>query len=193
MSEKTENADGSGGDGNGEHGEELTVSLERLGDFRFQVEFGEELPELLMDEPPPLGEGSGPNATRVLSAAVGNCLSASLLFCLQKSRVDAGEVHTDVTTSLTRNDRGRLRVGRTRVAIQVGFDPADRSKMDRCLEMFEDFCVVTAAVRDGIDVEVSVLDAEGTEIHRASEATPAAAAGEGAGGGETEPDGDPEG
>ena len=28
--------------------------------------------------------------------------------------------------------------------------------MTRCLELFEDFCVVSAAVRDGIDIDVSV-------------------------------------
>jgi organic hydroperoxide reductase OsmC/OhrA len=161
----------------GEVEETLTVSMERLEGFRFQVDFGEELPGLLLDEPEPLGEGTGPNATRALSAAVGNCLSASLLFCLRKSRVDVESLHTDVTTTLTRNERGRLRVGKTRVTIQADFDADQGKKMDRCLGMFEDFCVVTAAVRDGIEVEVAVLDGEGSEIHRATETTPAGGAG----------------
>jgi len=162
----------------GEVEERLTVSMERLEGFRFQVDFGEDVPGLLMDEPEPLGDGTGPNATRALSAAVGNCLSASLLFCLRKSRVDVESVHTDVTTSLTRNERGRLRVGKTRVTIQADFDADAGKKMDHCLGMFEDFCVVTAAVRDGIEVEVAVLDGEGSEIHRAAETTPAGGAGE---------------
>jgi len=38
-----------------------------------------------MDEPEPMGGNSGPNACKVLAATIGNCLTASLLFCLQKA------------------------------------------------------------------------------------------------------------
>jgi hypothetical protein len=58
-----------------------------------------------MDEPEPLGEGTGPNAARVLAAAIGNCLSASLLFCLDKARVEVSVVRTKVTGSIVRNEK----------------------------------------------------------------------------------------
>lgn len=148
------------------HESRLTVSLERTGGFQFRVDFGEGLEQLLMDEPEPVGENEGPNATRVLSAAVGNCLSASLLFCLGKSDVEPTEVMTDVTTSLTRNEDGRLRVDGADVEILLGLDEGDRGRIDRCLEVFEDYCVVTQSVREGLDVSVSVLDEEGEELHR---------------------------
>jgi len=32
----------------------------------------------------------------------------------------------------------------------------DRERMNRCLEIFEDFCLVTQSVRKGIDVQVDV-------------------------------------
>jgi len=32
----------------------------------------------------------------------------------------------------------------------------DRVRMRRCIEMFEDFCIVTQSVRKGIDVKVAV-------------------------------------
>lgn len=153
----------------------VTVSLERLEDFQFRVRFDEGMEELLMDEPEPMGDNRGPNAARVLSAAIGNCLSASLVFCLQKARVETDDVYADVTTTLSRNERGRLRVQKTEVEIlaDVPGDEDGDGKLDRCLELFEDFCVVTQAVRQGIDVEVTVVDAEGEELHRAREATPA--------------------
>lgn len=151
----------------------VTVSLERLEDFQFRVTFGEGMADLLMDEPEPLGGGEGPNASAVLSAAIGNCLSASLLFCLQKSRVDTRDVRTDVTTTVDRNERGRLRVQGTEVEILADVPEDDRAKLERCLGMFEDFCIVTQAVRHGFDVEVTVVDAGGKEMHRSSDAEPA--------------------
>jgi uncharacterized OsmC-like protein len=146
--------------------DQLTVSLELVDDYEFRVTFDEKMAELLMDEPEPLGSDRGPNAARVLSAAVGNCLSASLLFCLRKSKIEVGELHTDVTTTMTRSERGRLRVASVQVAIQAGLEPDERARLDRCLEIFEDYCVVTQSVRDGLDVEVAVLDGDGTELHR---------------------------
>ena len=48
----------------------LTMDLED--GYRFLVDFEQDgVPGLLMDEPEPLGDGSGPNAARVLAAAIG--------------------------------------------------------------------------------------------------------------------------
>ena len=158
-----------------EESKKRTVSLERLEDFQFRVTFDEDMAELLMDEPEPLGEGEGPNASTVLSAAIGNCLSASLLFCLQKSRVETRDLRADVTTTVDRNERGRLRVQGTEVEILADVPEEARGKLERCRGMFEDFCIVTQAVRHGFDVEVTVVDAKGEELHRSADAEPAEA------------------
>jgi len=136
---------------------DFTIEIEQIQDFEFRVRFDkEQFPELRMDEPPPLGQDSAPNPSRVLAAAIGNCLSASLLFCARKSRVELGPIQTKVRTQIARNDRGRLRVSRVEVEIDPHLAESERSKAARCLELFEDFCVVTQSVRDGIDVAVSV-------------------------------------
>ena len=38
--------------------------------------------------------------------------------------------------------------------------------MARCKDLFEDFCVVTASIRQGIPVEVELMDGAGTLLHR---------------------------
>ncbi|MBS7626615.1 OsmC family protein [Candidatus Bathyarchaeota archaeon] len=111
---------------------------------------------MIMDEPKPVGEGSGPNASRLLSAAVGHCLSASLLFCLAKARLNVERVETTVETSFRRNEKGRLRIGSLRAHIHLSIRREDVERLKRCLELFEDFCVVTQSVRQGIPVSVDV-------------------------------------
>lgn len=135
----------------------VDVTLELQKGYEFLVDFQREgVPHLLMDEPPPLGEGHGPSAARVLAAAVGNCLSASALFCLRKARIDVRSMRTSVRASLVRNEKGRLRIGGIQVNIELAVAPEDRPRTGRCLELFEDFCVVTQSVRSGIDVQVEV-------------------------------------
>jgi uncharacterized OsmC-like protein len=135
----------------------FALTLERLEDFQFQVTFDEpEMPSLLVDEPEPLGSGQGPNPTRLLGAAVGNCLSASLLFCLGKSRIDVESMKTRVRGSLERNDEARWRVAGLEVTIEIDVPAEKRGGVDRCLGMFEDYCIVTASVRRGIEVDLRV-------------------------------------
>lgn len=135
----------------------VDVTLDLQKGYEFLVDFQREgVPHLLMDEPPPLGEGHGPSAARVLAAAVGNCLSASALFCLRKARIDVRSMRTSVRASLVRNEKGRLRIGGIQVNIELAVAPEDRPRTGRCLELFEDFCVVTQSVRSGIDVQVEV-------------------------------------
>ena len=136
---------------------EFDLTLRRLENLKFDTEFdGEKMSNLMFDEPSPLGEDEGPNAARVLGAAVGNCLSASLLFCLGKARVAVRDMRTDVHGSVTRNERNRLRVTALDVRITAAIPPEDQARVDRCLEVFEDFCVVSGSVRKGVDINVEV-------------------------------------
>lgn len=135
----------------------LTLTL-RDG-FEFAADFDQPgVPDLVLDEPPPLGAGHGPNAARVLAAAVGNCLGASLLLCLRKARIEVKELRVSVDGSLVRNERGRLRIGELRVALHPDVPPEQVERMGRCLDIFEDFCIVTESVRQGIDVQVTVAE-----------------------------------
>jgi uncharacterized OsmC-like protein len=135
----------------------VTVRLAR--GYEFIAEFNDvpDRPSILLDEPEPLGEGRAANAVDVLSAAVGNCLAASLAYCLRKSRLEPADLTAHVTTHITRNDKGRSRIGSIDVELvpEMAAD-ADPTRVARCEELFEDFCTVTASVRQGIPVNVSV-------------------------------------
>jgi organic hydroperoxide reductase OsmC/OhrA len=146
------------------------LELEQLGGYEFKVKFDNvAFAELLLDEPAPLGGDKGPNASRLIGAAVANCLSASLMFCLAgKFKQQLGPLHTRVHGELVRNPQNRLRIGRLDVTIQLAEGAADVQHLDRCLAQFEDFCVVTESVRHGIAVGVRVVDANGAEVFAAT-------------------------
>lgn len=135
--------------------ERIHAHLRREDGYRFRVTF-DELPgaEVWMDEPQPLGKGSGPTAAMMLSSAVGHCLTSSLLFCMEKSRSPLEGIETDVETALERNERGRWRIASIKVRIRPQAGSGDREKLNRCKALFEDFCIVTASVREGIKVDV---------------------------------------
>ena len=137
--------------------EKIHAHLRRSEGYKFEITF-DELPgaKVMMDEPAPVGKSEGPTAAMMLSSAIGHCLSSSLLFCLEKSRVKAMDVSTDVELSMTRNERGRWRVGGIKVKIKPIVAEVDREKLERCKVLFEDFCIVTASAREGIKIEVEV-------------------------------------
>jgi uncharacterized OsmC-like protein len=145
----------------------FSLSLERLQNYEFKTKFDwAHLDPIILDEPAPLGQNRGPNASRLLAAAVGNCLSASLLFCLEKAKIEVNSLKTEVTGTLRRNEKGRLRIGKLDVHITVEAHSETPQRTTRCLELFEDYCVVTASVKKGIEVNVLVTDPRGNELYR---------------------------
>lgn len=134
----------------------FSVHVEQIDGFEFRVKFDkEQFAPLLLDEPPPLGGDTAPNAVRVLAAAIGNCLSASLVFCLQRANIATSGVTADVDMEIVRNESRRLRVGKVNVTLHTNLSPNDPA-LASCLGTFEDFCLVTQSVRQGIEVAVQV-------------------------------------
>jgi len=152
----------------------FSVSLEQLEGYEFRVKFDSPVAELLLDEPAPLGGGRGPNAARLVAAAVANCLSASLVFCLKgKFRQSPGPLRAVATGRLERNARGRYRIAGIDVRITLAESADALPHLDRCGEQFEDFCIVTESIRKGIPVSVDVLDSAGRIVHRSAAREPA--------------------
>ncbi|MBL8741527.1 MAG: OsmC family protein [Myxococcales bacterium] len=135
---------------------EFTLHIDQVEGFEFRVRFDKpNHADLILDEPAPLGRDLAPNPARILAASIGDCLSASLVFCLKRRGVVVSGLRSEVKVTLVRNEKKRLRVGRVAVSIHPR-EPLPEEALRECLETFEDFCVVTQSVREGIDVSVDV-------------------------------------
>ena len=99
----------------------------------------------------------GPNPSRLLGLALLGCLSASFIFCLKKKNLTLDDLNATAELTITRNKKGFWRVMKVDVDINMEIsDPATRKRADQCKKMFEQYCVVTQAVREGINVEVNL-------------------------------------
>lgn len=144
--------------------ETVSVTITQKQDYQFLVDFGAAMPALMSDEPAPLGKGEGPAPSHMLAAAVANCLSASLLFSLQKFKQDAGGITTTASCIVDRNESKRLRIVRIDVTIQLGKEGAQFDHLDRVLSQFGEFCTVSQSVQAGIPINISVTDGKGRRL-----------------------------
>lgn len=142
----------------------ITVELKQEKDFRFAIDFGGGIPVLYGDETPPLGGGTGPTPAHLLAAAVGNCMSDSLLFAIRKFKQHPEPIQAAVTATIDRNAQNRLRVQNMGVTLTLGVAASGLAHLDRALEQFEEFCTVGQSVRQGIPVTVEVYDSEGVRL-----------------------------
>ena len=135
----------------------FSVEITREENFRFSVDFGlEGMDPFYMDEPEPVGANTGPNASKVLAAAMANCLAASLMFCLQKSRVEIEDMKATARGLLRRNEDRRWRITEINVDLYPKV-PEDKGKqLERCKEIFDDFCIVSKSIEQGIPVNIKV-------------------------------------
>jgi uncharacterized OsmC-like protein len=145
--------------------QEIRLTLRQETDYAFRIEFdGTGLDALRTDEPEPLGSDSGPNPSRLLLASVANCLCASLLFALRKYKNSPGPISAVIKAKQERNAEGRLRIPRAKVELRLAEAASEYQHLERILEQFEEFCVVTQSVRDGMQVDVQVMDSGGERL-----------------------------
>ena len=139
----------------------ITVELRQRSNYQFDIEFSEGMPQLMSDEPAPLGEGKGPSPVQMLAASVGNCLSDSLFFALAKFKQKPEPIHTTVNALVGRNAEGRMRVRHIEAEIHLGVEAGKLEHLDRALEQFQEYCTVTQSVGQGIPIHIRVMDATG--------------------------------
>jgi len=139
----------------------ITVHLQQQADYCFDIRFDDTIPVLTSDEPAPLGTGLGPSPVQLLCAAVGNCLSDSLLFAFRKFKQAPEPIQCEVQAQVGRNEQGRMRVLKMDAKLKLGVAANQLEHADRVLSQFEEFCTVTQSVGQGIPIHTRVLDVQG--------------------------------
>ena len=144
----------------------VTVELTQQHDYRFDIHFAQTIPVLTSDEPAPLGTGQGPSPVQLLCAAVGNCLSDSLLFALRKFKQAPEPLRCTVEAEVGRNAYNRLRVLRITATLRLGVPAARLEHLDRVLAQFEAYCTVTQSISQSIPVTLQVFDSTGMQLRQ---------------------------
>lgn len=140
----------------------LTIELRLLENFLFEIDFGE-FGNIMTDESPPVGGGEGPEPSMMLAASVANCLAASLLFALRKYKSDPAGLRATVDIVTERVEK-YLRITGLQVKLHLESTRDELPGLDKALAQFENFCVVTQSVRQGIPTSVEVFDVSGNQL-----------------------------
>jgi len=138
----------------------LEINLKRKEKYKFEVDFGKDtIPTLMLDElkEVPGGEETGPTASMLLGAAVGNCLSASLIFCLEKKRIPLTDIKAKVILKRQRNEKGFWRILEINVELYPQTLLNNVENYERCLEIFRNYCIVSSSIVSGIPINVDVI------------------------------------
>jgi len=136
------------------------ISVEWLEDLTFKLNFeNPALSEIFIDETHDVEspEAVGPDPSKLLLAAVMGCLNVSFAFCLKKARVPLQGMKAIGELTSVRNEKGFWRVSK----IDIDLTPEIRiekgiPRMEKCMEIFHDYCTITQSVRQGIPVNVTI-------------------------------------
>ena len=139
----------------------VEVALQQQENYRFLAQYEGDTPDLLTDEPAPLGGNQGPSPAQLLVTALGNCLSDSLVFALGKFHQPNDGIRTEAVGHLGRNDDNHLRVVGVDVTLHLGHPAAQFQRLERILDQFEQFCTVSQSVVTALPIQLKVLDSEG--------------------------------
>ena len=148
------------------HEENTKVSIKLERDMIFQLQNAyKNLDSLLIDESlDDQKEKVGPDAASLLGLAVISCLSASLLFCLNKRNLTLDDLEAKADISFKEPKKGYKRVASIEVKmIPKTSDPEVLRRLKQCIKeikdghmFFEESCIITPSVREGINIQVDV-------------------------------------
>lgn len=123
--------------------------------------------ELAIDEPPwvPVGEDGAPCPGDCLLVATAGCQVEVLKQALEKARIEEDDVHLRVERS--RDDSGTtdapgpfpahtgIRYDGLSMALTVETTPEYEARIQRCIDVCEDACIIGRSVEAGVDITLT--------------------------------------
>jgi len=106
----------------------------------------------------------GPDAATLLGMALISCLSASFIFCLNKRDLTVDDLEAYADISFYKIEKGYERIKNIDVKIiPKSNDPDVLKRISQCTRemrsgdmFFEETCIITPSVREGIKINVNV-------------------------------------
>ncbi len=142
----------------------INVKLEKNMTFRSELGY-QRVKELCIDESLEKNkEPLGPDAAQLLGMALLSCLNASFIFCLNKRNLMIDDLEATGEISFKKNEKGYMRIDKIDVKIKpTTEDPEVMKRVQLCLKemksghmFFEETCIITPSIREGISINVSV-------------------------------------
>ena len=148
------------------HENDTIVDIKLEKDLIFKCNLGfDKLQEIYIDETLEEKEGMwGPDAARLLGMALLGCLSASFIFCLKKRNLTPDDLEAHAEISFKTIEKGYTRIKQVNVILKPKTeDMATLKRINQCIRemkngkmLFEENCIITASVREGINVNVEM-------------------------------------
>ncbi len=99
----------------------------------------------------------GPNPSKLLALSVLGCLAGSFTFCLQKKNISLSDIEGKAIITSKRNEKGFWRLKKIDIILNPNIDnPQMRKRADQCQKSFEQFCVISESIREGIDININI-------------------------------------
>ncbi|UCC19418.1 MAG: OsmC family protein [Promethearchaeota archaeon] len=136
---------------------EVGIKLEE--EMIFKCDLGKiQMTDLFIDEQHKKSTDKiGPNPAKLLALSVLGCLAASFAFCLQKTNFSLSDLDGKAVIISKRNEKGFWRLQKLDIKLNPKIDnPEMRKRANQCIKFFEQYCIISESVRNGIDIDVKI-------------------------------------
>jgi organic hydroperoxide reductase OsmC/OhrA len=132
------------------------VELKHTDGCKFDARFRTKEGDLLMAEPFPVGVGHGPEAVTMLNMATSYCMTASLNFYLARARVVPLALRSRGHVTMRLTDEHYRRIEAMEIDIRIEVEERHRKRLERALDRFTTFCIVSESIRGSFPITVRV-------------------------------------